>query len=292
MIKAGSADCIVAGGMESMSQAPHLANIRGGINLGNMTFTDSLVLDGLTDAFSKEHMGLTAERVAEKYNLSREEQDKFAVESQQRTAAAWEAGKFDEEIVPVEIPQRKGDPIVFKKDEHFRPQTTLEALSKLKPAFKKDGTVTAGNASGINDGAASIIVASAEFIKKHGLKPIAKIVSYATTAIDPNVMGLGPITATKAALAKAGWKIEDLDRIEANEAFASQSLAVSKELGFDMSKVNVNGGAIAIGHPIGCSGARILTTLIHELKHAQKTKGLATLCVGGGMGVAMLVEKL
>lgn len=292
MIKAGSADCIVAGGMESMSQAPHLANIRGGINLGNMTFTDSLVLDGLTDAFSKEHMGLTAERVAEKYNLSREEQDKFAVESQQRTAAAWEAGKFDEEIVPVEIPQRKGDPIIFKKDEHFRPQTTLEALAKLKPAFKKDGTVTAGNASGINDGAASIIVASAEFVKKNGLKPIAKIVSYATTAIDPNVMGLGPITATKAALAKAGWKIEDLDRIEANEAFASQSLAVSKELGFDMSKVNVNGGAIAIGHPIGCSGARILTTLIHELKHAQKTKGLATLCVGGGMGVAMLVEKL
>lgn len=292
MIKAGSAECIVAGGMESMSMSPHLAQIRPGLNLGNMTMTDSLVLDGLTDAFSKEHMGLTAERVAEKYNLSREEQDKFAVESQQRTAAAWEAGKFDEEIVPVEIPQKKGDPIIFKKDEHFRPQTTLEGLSKLKPAFKKDGTVTAGNASGINDGAAAVVVASAEFAKKHGLKPIAKIVAYATTAIDPNVMGLGPISATKAALAKAGWKIEDLDRIEANEAFASQSLAVCKELGFDMSKVNVNGGAIAIGHPIGCSGARILTTLIHELKHANKTKGLATLCVGGGMGVAMLVEKL
>jgi acetyl-CoA C-acetyltransferase len=292
MIKAGNGDCIVAGGMESMSQAPHIVNIRGGNALGNASLTDCLVLDGLTDAFSKEHMGITAERVAEQFGLSREDQDKFAVESQRRVAEAWEKGVFDEEIVPVEVPQRKGDPLIFKKDEHFRAGTSLEGLAKLRPAFKKDGTVTAGNASGINDGAAAIIVASGEFVKKHGLKPMARLVSYATTAIDPAVMGLGPISASKKALERAGWTVADLDRVEANEAFASQSLAVVKELGLDLSKTNVNGGAIALGHPIGCSGARILTTLVYELKRSQGKKGLATLCVGGGMGVAMLVEMM
>lgn len=290
MIKAGSADCIVAGGMENMSMAPHVATIRGGIKLGPMTFADSSVLDGLTDAFSGEHMGLTAERVAEIYNLTREDIDKFSYESHKKAAKAWETGKFDDEVVPVVIPQRKGDPIVFKKDEHFRTDTSMEALAKLKPAFKKDGIVTAGNASGVNDGAAALVLASSEFVKKNNLKPLAKIVSYATTGIDPKVMGLGPITSSKKALEKAGWQVKDLERVEANEAFATQSLAVIKDLGLDPAIVNVNGGAVALGHPIGCSGARILVTLLYELKHSGLHKGLATLCVGGGMGVAMCVE--
>lgn len=292
MIKAGSAECIVAGGMENMSLAPHVASLRAGIKLGPMSFADSAVLDGLTDAFSGEHMGLTAERVAELYKLTREDIDKFSYESHQKATKAWAEGKFDEEIVSVEIPQRKGDPIVFKKDEHFRPETTLEALAKLKPAFKKDGIVTAGNASGVNDGAAAVVLASEEFVKKHNLKPMAKIVSYATTGLDPAVMGLGPITSSRKALEKAGWQVKDLERVEANEAFATQSLAVIKDLGLDPAIVNVNGGAVALGHPIGCSGARILVTLLYELKHANLHKGIATLCVGGGMGVAMCVERI
>ncbi|MBQ3644709.1 MAG: acetyl-CoA C-acetyltransferase [Candidatus Riflebacteria bacterium] len=290
MIKAGSADCIIAGGMESMSMAPHVATIRGGIKLGPMTFADSAVLDGLTDAFSGEHMGLTAERVAEIYKLTREDIDKFSYESHKKAAKAWEDGKFNDEVVPVEIPQRKGDPVIFKKDEHYRADTSLEALAKLKPAFKKDGIVTAGNASGVNDGAAAVVLASADFVKKNNLKPLAKIVSYATTGLDPAVMGLGPITSSKKALEKAGWQVKDLERVEANEAFATQSLAVIKDLGLDPAIVNVNGGAVALGHPIGCSGARILVTLLYELKHSGLHKGLATLCVGGGMGVAMCVE--
>lgn len=292
MIKAGSAECIVAGGMENMSLAPHVASLRAGIKLGPMSFADSAVLDGLTDAFSGEHMGLTAERVAELYKLTREDIDKFSYESHQKATKAWAEGKFDEEIVSVEIPQRKGEPIVFKKDEHFRPETTLEALAKLKPAFKKDGIVTAGNASGVNDGAAAVVLASEEFVKKHNLKPMAKIVSYATTGLDPAVMGLGPITSSRKALEKAGWQVKDLERVEANEAFATQSLAVIKDLGLDPAIVNVNGGAVALGHPIGCSGARILVTLLYELKHANLHKGIATLCVGGGMGVAMCVERV
>lgn len=290
MIKAGSADCIVAGGMENMSMAPHVACLRAGVKLGPLSFADSAVLDGLTDAFSGEHMGLTAERVAEIYKLTREDIDKFSFESHQKAAKAWADGKFDEEVVPVVIPQRKGDPIVFKKDEHFRPDTSLEALAKLKPAFKKDGIVTAGNASGVNDGAAAVVVASADFVKKNNLKPLAKIVSYATTGLDPAVMGLGPITSSRKALEKAGWQVSDLDRVEANEAFATQSLAVIKDLGLNPDIVNVNGGAVALGHPIGCSGARILVTLLYELKHSGLKKGIATLCVGGGMGVAMCVE--
>ena len=292
MILAGDADIVVAGGMENMSMAPHVATIRGGIKLGPMTFADSAVLDGLTDAFSGEHMGLTAERVAEKYNLTREDIDKFSFESHQKAAKAWQEGKFNDEVVPVEIPQRKGDPIIFKKDEHFRPDTSLEALAKLKPAFKKDGIVTAGNASGVNDGAAALVLASSDFVKKNNLKPIAKIVSYATTGLDPAVMGLGPITSSKKAIEKAGWQVKDIERVEANEAFATQSLAVIKDLKLDPAIVNVNGGAVALGHPIGCSGARILVTLLYELKHSGLHKGLATLCVGGGMGVAICVERL
>lgn len=291
-IKAGTAQCIVAGGMESMSQAPHVADLRNGTVLGNVTFKDTTVWDGLTDVFSGEHMGMTAEWIADELKITREEQDQFAAESQKRVAAAWEAGKFDDEIVPVEIPQRKGDPIVFKKDEHFRVGTTFETLSKLKPAFKKDGSVTAGNASGINDGAAALVIASAEFVKKHNLKPIARIAAHATTGLNPSRMGLGPVSATKLALDKAGWKVSDLDRVEANEAFAVQSIGVVRQLGLDPAKTNVNGGAIALGHPIGASGARVLVTLLYEMMRVNAGKGLATLCVGGGMGVAMAVERI
>ncbi|PKL49211.1 MAG: acetyl-CoA C-acyltransferase [Candidatus Riflebacteria bacterium HGW-Riflebacteria-2] len=291
-IKAGEAQCIVAGGMESMSTAPHLANLRNGTALGDINFKDSMILDGLTDVFSGEHMGMTAEWLADELKITREEMDKFSAESQKRVADAWEAGKFDAEIVPVEIPQRKGDPIVFKKDEHFRVGTTFETLSKLRPAFKKDGSVTAGNASGINDGAAAVVIASGEFVKKHNLKPLAKIVSHATTALNPSRMGLGPVSATQKALEKAGWKVSDLERVEANEAFAVQSLGVIRQLGLDPAKTNVNGGAIALGHPIGASGARILVTLLYEMARSNTSKGLATLCVGGGMGVAMAVERV
>ncbi len=291
-IKAGSADCIVAGGMENMSQSPHLMHIRDGQVLGHAKFVDSMLVDGLTDVFSGEHMGMTAEWLADEYKITREEQDAFAGESQKRAAEAWEKGAFDEEIVPVEIPQRKGDPKIFKKDEHFRPGTDAAALSKLRPAFKKDGSVTAGNASGINDGAAALVIASEEFVTKHNLKPLAKIVSHATTALNPSRMGVGPVSASRKALDKAGWKVEDLDLVEANEAFAVQSLAVVKDLGLDMSKTNVNGGAIALGHPIGASGARILTTLLYTMMRSDAKKGLATLCVGGGMGVALTIERI
>ncbi|HPT45768.1 MAG TPA: acetyl-CoA C-acetyltransferase, partial [Candidatus Rifleibacterium sp.] len=249
-IRAGDAQCIVAGGMESMSNAPHLADLRNGTVLGNVTFKDSTVYDGLTDVFSGEHMGMTAEWLADELKITREEMDQFSAESQKRVAAAWEAGRFNDEIVPVEIPQRKGDPIIFKKDEHFRAGTTAESLGKLKPAFKKDGSVTAGNASGINDGAAAVVVASAEFVKKHNLKPLARIAAHATTGLNPSRMGLGPVSATQKALSRAGWKISDLDRVEANEAFAVQSIGVIRQLGLDPAKTNVNGGAIEHRHPI------------------------------------------
>jgi acetyl-CoA C-acetyltransferase len=278
--------------MESMSQSPHLSNLRNGTALGHVSFKDSILVDGLTDVFSGEHMGMTAEWLADEFKISREEQDEYAAESVRRAAEAWKKGTFDEEIVAVEIPQRKGDPIVFKKDEHFRPGTSAQTLAKLRPAFKKDGSVTAGNASGINDGAAALVIASGEFVKQHNLKPLAKIVSHATTALEPSRMGLGPVSASKKALEKAGWSISDVDRIEANEAFAVQSLAVIKELGLDTTKTNINGGAIALGHPIGASGARILVTLLHELIRSDSKKGLATLCVGGGMGVALTVERI
>lgn len=291
-IKAGNAQCIVAGGMESMSQSPHLANLRNGTALGHVSFQDSMLVDGLTDVFSGEHMGMTAEWLADEFGFTREEQDKFAAESHRRVTAAWEKNLFKDEIVSVEIPQRKKDPIIFDKDEHFRPSTTPESLGKLRPAFKKDGSVTAGNASGINDGAAALVLASADFVKANNLKPIAKIVSHATTALEPSRMGVGPISATNAALKKAGWQVADLDRVEANEAFAVQSLAVVKELGLDLDKTNVNGGAIALGHPIGASGARVLVTLLYEMMRSDSKKGLATLCVGGGMGVAVAVERI
>ena len=291
-IKAGTAECMVAGGMESMSMSPHLADVRKPTAFGNLTLRDSMLADGLTDVFSGEHMGMTAEWLADEFKISREEQDKFAAESQRRVAAAWDKGLFDEEIVSVEVPQRKKDTLIINKDEHFRPSTTFESLSKLRPAFKKDGSVTAGNASGINDGAAALVIASEDFVNKHSLKPVARIVSHATTGLNPSKMGLGPVSATELALKKAGWKVSDLERVEANEAFAVQSLAVIKQLGLDPEKTNVNGGAIALGHPIGASGARILVTLLHEMKRSNKTKGAATLCVGGGMGVSLLVERM
>lgn len=292
MIAAGDAECIVAGGMENMSRAPYVANfVREGRKMGPVEMVDEMVYDGLTDVFSNKHMGLTAEAIAERFALSREEQDAFAAESQARVVRAWEAGAFEAEIVPVSIPQRKGDPVVVRRDEHPRPDTTVATLARLRPAFKPDGTVTAGNASGINDGGAAVLVAGEDFVKRHDLKPLARIASHATTALDPWFMGLGPIEATRKALARAGWKLEDLERAELNEAFASQSLAVMRELGIDPAITNVNGGAIALGHPIGASGARILVTLLHELQRSGKTRGLASLCVGGGMGTAMLVER-
>ena len=292
MIAAGDAECIVAGGMENMSRAPYVANfVREGRKMGPVEMVDAMVHDGLTDVFSNKHMGLTAEAIAERFALSREEQDAFAAESQARVARAWETGAFEAEIVPVSVPQRKGDPVVIRRDEHPRPDTTVATLARLRPAFKPDGTVTAGNASGINDGGAAVLLAGEDFVKSHDLKPLARIVSHSTTALDPWFMGLGPIEATRKALARAGWKLEDVERAELNEAFASQSLAVMRELGIDPAITNVNGGAIALGHPIGASGARILVTLLHELQRSGKTRGLAALCVGGGMGTAMLVER-
>lgn len=292
LIKAGDADVVVAGGMENMSRAPYLLNsARWGQRMGNGAMTDVMINDGLWDAFNDYHMGITAENIAEKWNLTREEQDAFAADSQAKAAKAVADGKFKDEIVPVVIPQRKGDPIVFDTDEYVRPGTTAEKLAKLRPAFKKDGTVTAGNASGINDGAAAVVVMSAEKAAELGLKPLAKILSYGSRGLDPAIMGYGPVASTKAALDSANISVEDLDLIEANEAFAAQSLAVAKDLNFDMSKVNVNGGAIAIGHPIGASGARILVTLLHEMEKRDAKKGLATLCIGGGMGTALVVER-
>ncbi|MBV1818327.1 acetyl-CoA C-acetyltransferase [Clostridium cochlearium] len=291
MIKAGDADVVVAGGMENMSAAPYvLPNARWGQRMFDGKMVDAMVKDGLWESFNDYHMGMTAENIAEKWGLTREMQDEFACASQNKAEKAIKEGRFKDEIVPVVIKTRKGE-VVFDTDEFPRFGTTVESLSKLKPAFKKDGTVTAGNASGINDGAAALIVMSAEKAEELGLKPLAKIVSYGSKGLDPAYMGYGPVGATKVALEKANWKVEDLDLIEANEAFASQSLAVAKDLGFDMEKVNVNGGAIALGHPVGCSGARILVTLLYEMQRRDSKKGLATLCIGGGMGTALLVER-
>jgi acetyl-CoA C-acetyltransferase len=290
-IKAGDADCIVAGGMENMSMAPYLVpNARKGYRMGDGVLVDEMIIDGLQCAMGNIHMGITAENVAEKYCVSRETQDQIGYDSQRKAGAAIAGGKFKAEIVPVVIPQRKGDPVVFDTDEHVRAETTLEGLGKLSPAFKKDGTVTAGNASGINDAAAAFVVASAEWAEKKGLKPLATIVGYATAALDPAYMGMGPFYATKKVLEKTGMKLEQMDVIESNEAFAAQAGAVAQELGLDMSKVNLYGGAIALGHPIGASGARILTTLIHALKQEGGTYGLATMCIGGGQGIATIVK--
>ncbi len=286
----GDAKVIVAGGMESMSMAPHLAYMRAGTKMGDIKFMDSMLKDGLFDAFHGYHMGVTAENVATKWQISRDEQDKFAVGSQNKAEAAQKAGKFKDEIVPVTVKTRKGD-VVVDQDEYIRPGTTLDAMAKLKPAFNKEGTVTAGNASGINDGAAAIVLMTAEEAKKRGLTPLATIKSWATAGVDPAIMGSGPIPASRKALEKAGWKVKDLELVEANEAFAAQALAVNKDMGWDPSIVNVNGGAIAIGHPIGASGARVLVTLLHEMARRDAKKGLATLCIGGGMGIAMCVER-
>ncbi len=286
----GDARIIVAGGQESMSQAPHAAYMRGGTKMGDLKMSDTMLKDGLMDAFQGYHMGTTAENVAEKWQLTREEQDQFAAQSQNKAEAAQKAGKFKDEIVPFTISTRKGDTIV-DQDEYIRAGTTAESLGKLRPAFSKDGTVTAGNASGINDGAAAIVLMSESEAKKRGLTPLARIVSWATAGVDPAVMGTGPIPASRKALEKAGWKVSDLDLVEANEAFAAQALAVNKDMGWDPEIVNVNGGAIAIGHPIGASGGRVLVTLLHEMQRRDAKKGLATLCIGGGMGVAMCVER-
>lgn len=292
MIKAGDADVIVAGGMESMSQAPYaLKDARWGHKMGDGKMVDTMINDALWDAFNNYHMGVTAENIAKQWGLTREEQDQFAAASQQKAEAAIKSGRFKDEIVPVVIPQRKGEPKVFDTDEFPRFGTTAETLAKLKPAFIKDGTVTAGNASGINDGAAAFVVMSADKAEELGIKPLAKILSYGSKGLDPAIMGYGPFHATKKALEVANLSVEDLDLIEANEAFAAQSLAVAKDLKFDMDKVNVNGGAIALGHPVGASGGRILVTLLHEMEKRDAKKGLATLCIGGGMGTAIIVER-
>jgi acetyl-CoA C-acetyltransferase len=288
-IAAGDASIVVAGGQESMSQSPHAAQLRMGTKMGDLGMVDTMIKDGLIDAFQGYHMGQTAENVAARYQITRGDQDAFAVESQNRAEAAQKAGKFDAEIAPVTIKGRKGDTIV-DKDEYIRHGATLDSVSGLKPAFNKEGSVTAANASGLNDGAAALVLMTADEAKKRGLKPLARIASWAHAGVDPSIMGTGPIPAMKKALEKAGWKVSDLDLIESNEAFAAQSLSVVRELGLDPAKTNVNGGAIAIGHPIGASGARILTTLLHEMQRSGARKGAATLCVGGGMGVAMCLE--
>ncbi|MGV6474124.1 acetyl-CoA C-acetyltransferase [Azotobacter vinelandii] len=291
-IRCGDADVIIAGGQENMSLSPYvLPGARTGLRMGHANLIDSMIQDGLWDVFNNYHMGITAENLVEKFGISREEQDAFAAASQQKAVAAIEAGHFRSQITPISIPQRKGDPIIFDTDEQPRAETTLEALSKLKPAFKKDGSVTAGNASSINDGAAAVLLMSAEKARSLGLPALARIKAYANAAVDPAIMGIGPVSATRRCLEKAGWNLDELDLIEANEAFAAQSLSVSKELGWDASKVNVNGGAIAIGHPIGASGCRILVTLVHEMIRRDAKKGLATLCIGGGQGVALAVER-
>ena len=289
-IKAGDASVIVAGGQESMTQSPHVSHLRAGTKMGNAQLTDSMINDGLWDIFNGYHMGITAENVATQWQISRDQQDAFALQSQKRAEAAQKAGIFQDEIVPVTVPNRKGD-ILIEEDEHPRHGTTLETLKKLRPAFDKEGSVTAGNASGINDGAAAVVLMTAAEATKRGIEPLAKIKSWATEGIDPAIMGAGPIPASKAALEKAGWSSEDVDLIEANEAFAAQACAVAKEMGWDNEKINVNGGAIALGHPIGASGARVLITLLYELRRRGANKGLATLCIGGGMGIAMCVER-
>jgi acetyl-CoA C-acetyltransferase len=289
-ISLGDCGIVVAGGQESMSQAPHVVHLRSGTKMGDTNLVDSMIKDGLWDAFNGYHMGNTAENVAEKWQITREQQDEFAVASQQKAEAAQKAGRFKEEIVPVTIKTRKGD-VVVDTDEYPKHGTTIDALAKLRPAFAKDGTVTAGNASGINDGAAALVLMTAEEAERRGVTPMARIVSWATAGVDPSIMGSGPIPASRKALEKAGWSIGDLDLVEANEAFAAQACAVNKDLGWDPAKVNVNGGAIALGHPIGASGARVLVTLLHEMEKRDAKKGLATLCIGGGMGIAMCVER-
>ncbi len=281
---------IVAGGQESMSNAPHVAYLRSGTKMGNAELTDTMIKDGLTDAFHGYHMGITAENIAEKWGISRDEQDQFSLASQNKAEAAQKAGRFADEIAPVTIKTRKGEEVV-STDEYPKHGTTIESLTKLKPAFKKDGTVTAGNASGINDGAAALVLMRADEAAKRGLTPLARIKSWAQAGVDPAVMGTGPIPACKAALAKAGWTVDDLDLIEANEAFAAQAISVNREMGWDTNKVNVNGGAIALGHPVGASGARVLVTLLYEMQKRGAKKGLATLCIGGGMGIALTVER-
>ena len=290
-LQLGDVQIVVAGGQESMSQSPHCTHVRTGIKMGDVPLVDTMIKDGLTDAFQDYHMGQTAENVAKKWNVSRADQDNFAANSQRKAAAAQAAGRFAEEIVPVRVPGRKGE-VVVEHDEDVRPDTTPETLAKLRAAFvKENGTVTAGNSSGINDGAAALVLMRATDAAKRGVEPLARIVSWATTGVDPAYMGIGPVPATRLALSKAGWQLKDVDLIEANEAFAAQSCAVGLELGWDAERVNVSGGAIALGHPIGASGARILVTLLHELRRRKAKRGLATLCIGGGMGIALCVER-
>ncbi len=289
-IRSGESEVVLAGGQESMSQSTHAAYLRQGTQMGDLGLIDTMIKDGLWDAFHGYHMGTTAENVATKYQITRQQQDAFAAASQQKASAAQKSGKFKDEIVPVTIKGRKGDTVV-SDDEYIRHDSTVEGMARLRPAFSKDGTVTAGNASGINDGAAALVVMSAREAERRGLKPLARIASFATAGVDPAIMGTGPIPSSRKALERAGWAASELDLIEANEAFAAQACAVNKDLGWDLEKVNVNGGAIAIGHPIGASGARILTTLLYEMQHRDAHKGLATLCIGGGMGVAMCLER-
>ncbi|NRA28832.1 MAG: acetyl-CoA C-acetyltransferase [Parvularculaceae bacterium] len=291
VLKNGDAKVVVAGGQENMSASVHASQMRNGTKMGPVSLVDTMIVDGLWDAFNNYHMGQTAENLAEKYQISRDAQDEFAAGSQQKAAAAQEAGYFDAEITAVTIKNRKGD-ITFDKDEYIRGGTTAEKLGGLRPAFTKEGSVTAGNASGLNDGAAAVVLMTMDEAEKRGVTPLARVASFAHCGVDPSIMGIGPAPASRLALEKAGWSLNDLDLIEANEAFAAQALSVGKELGWDPEKVNVNGGAIALGHPIGASGARILTTLLHELKRREQDKGLATLCIGGGMGVAMCVERV
>jgi acetyl-CoA C-acetyltransferase len=291
-IRCGDAGIVIAGGQENMSLSPHvLPRSRTGQKMGNWEMKDSMINDGLWDVFNNYHMGMTAENIVKEFNISRADQDAFAAESQQKAEAAQKAGKFKDEIIPISIPQRKGDPLSFDKDEYPRAGVTVESLSKLKPAFAKDGSVTAANASGINDGAAAVIVTSAAKAKELGLKPMGRIAAYASAGVDPKIMGTGPIPATRRCLEKAGWQVSDLDLIEANEAFAAQALCVNRELKLDAAKVNVNGGAIALGHPIGASGARVLVSLLFEMQRRGSRRGLATLCIGGGQGVALAVER-
>jgi acetyl-CoA C-acetyltransferase len=289
-IKNGDADIVMAGGQESMSQAPHVAHLRNGTKMGDLNMVDTMIKDGLWDAFNGYHMGNTAENVANQWQITREQQDEFAVNSQNKASDAQKAGKFKDEITPVIIKTRKGETI-FDEDEYIRHGVDIEAISGMRPAFAKDGSVTAANASGINDGAAAILLASGEEVEKRGLKPMARVVSWAQSGVDPAIMGTGPIPASRKALEKAGWTVDDLDLVEANEAFAAQACAVNKDMGWDTDKVNVNGGAIAIGHPIGASGGRVLVTLLHEMEKRDAKKGLATLCIGGGMGIALCVER-
>jgi acetyl-CoA C-acetyltransferase len=291
-IRDGDSEIVIAGGQESMSLAPHvLHGSRDGQRMGDWKLTDSMITDGLWDVYNQYHMGITAENVAKKYGITREQQDALALASQQKAAAAQDAGRFKDEIVPVAIPQKKGDPLLFATDEYVNRKTSAEALAALRPAFDKSGSVTAGNASGLNDGGAAVVVMSARQADQLGLKPLARIASYASAAVDPAYMGMGPVPASQRALQRAGWKAADLDLLEVNEAFAAQACAVHGEMGWDMSKVNVNGGAIAIGHPIGASGCRILVTLLYEMQRRDARKGLASLCIGGGMGVALTVER-